>query len=138
MLELPKLHAGLKGTAALLVGVEHTAPRIGSGLFFVLATSAMTNLMEAAARAAVEEMLPAGYQCLGTHFDVRHLAATPVEMHVRALAELIAIDGRRLSFRVEVRDEKEVIGEGMHQRTVVNVDRFDERVQKNWIVWVRT
>jgi fluoroacetyl-CoA thioesterase len=62
--------------------------------------------------------------------DVRHFAATPVGMRVRAAAELIAIDNRTLSFCVEARDEKEAIGNGTHQRVVVNVARFDERVQK--------
>jgi fluoroacetyl-CoA thioesterase len=96
----------------------------------VLATPVMINLIEAAALAAAEHLLPAGHQSLGIHLDVRHFAATPVGMRVYATAELIGIDGRTLSFRVEARDEREPIGDGRHERVVVNVARFDQRVQR--------
>jgi fluoroacetyl-CoA thioesterase len=130
MIDLSPLKIGLTGSADLLVGVEHTAPSIGSGLVPVLATPVMINLIEAAALAAVEHLLPAGHQSLGIHLDVRHFAATPIGMRAYATAELIAVEGRTLSFRVEARDEKEAIGGGSHQRVVVNVARFDARVQK--------
>src|SRR5476649_1053244 len=130
MIELSQLQIGLTGTAQLLVGVEHTAPSIGSGKVPVLATPVMINLIEAAALAAVERLLPAGHQSLGIHLDVRHFAATPIGMRVTAIAALTTIDGRTLSFRVEARDEREPIGSGTHQRVVVNVARFDERVQR--------
>ena len=129
-MDLSKLHVGLKGSAELLVGEEHTAPRVGSGRVAVLATPVMINLIEAAALAACEEQLPEGFQSLGIHLDVRHFAATPVGMRVRATAELVGIDKRTLSFRVEARDDREVIGDGTHERVIVNVARFDERVQK--------
>ena len=129
-IDLYALKPGLTGSADLLVGVEHTAPSIGSGLVPVLATPVMINVIEAAALAAVEHLLPAGHQSLGIHLDVRHFAATPIGMRVRATAELVAVDGRTLSFRVEARDDKEPIGDGSHQRVVVNVARFDARVQK--------
>jgi predicted thioesterase len=124
------LKPGLKGTAELLVGEEHTAPRVGSGRVHVLATPVMINVIEAAALAAVEHLLPAGHQSLGIHLDIRHFAATPIGMRVRATAELTAVDGRTLTFRIAARDEREPIGDGSHQRVVVNVARFDERVQK--------
>jgi predicted thioesterase len=89
----------------------------------------MINLMEAAALDAVEKLLPAGHQSLGIRLDVRHYAATPVGMRVRVTAELIKVDGRTLDFRVAARDDKEPIGDGLHQRVVVNVERFDKRVQ---------
>jgi fluoroacetyl-CoA thioesterase len=127
---LSDLNPGLTGTAELVVGTEHTAPSIGSGLVPVLATPVMINLIEAAALEAVEHLLPAGHQSLGIHLDIRHFAATPIGMRVTATAELITVDGRTLSFRVEARDEKEPIGDGSHQRVVVNVARFDARVQK--------
>jgi predicted thioesterase len=130
MVELSSLKPGLRGAADLLVGVEHTAPRVGSGRVPVLATPVMINVIEAAALAAVEHLLPAGHQSLGIHLDVRHFAATPVGMRVRAAAELTGVDGRTLSFRVEAHDDKEPIGEGTHQRVVVNVARFDQRVQR--------
>jgi fluoroacetyl-CoA thioesterase len=128
--DLSNLRIGLKGSADLLVGLEHTAPRVGSGRVGVLATPVMINVIEAAALAAVEHLLPSGYQSLGIHLDVRHFAATPVGMRVTASSELIGIDGRTLLFRVEARDEKEPIGGGLHERVVVNVARFDLRVQK--------
>src|SRR6202030_4643886 len=129
-IDLLQLKRGLTGSAELLVGVEHTAPSIGSGLVPVLATPVMINVIEAAALAAVEHLLPAGHQSLGIHLDVRHFAATPIGMNVTATAELTAVEGRTLSFRVEARDDKEPIGGGSHQRVVVNVARFDERVQR--------
>jgi fluoroacetyl-CoA thioesterase len=130
MIDLSNLRTGLTGTARVLVGVEHTAPSIGSGKVPVLGTPVMITLIEAAALAAIEHLLPAGHQSLGIHLDVRHFAATPIGMHVTATAELIAVEGRTLSFRVAARDDKEPIGGGSHQRVVVNVARFDERVQK--------
>ena len=130
MVDLSQLRPGLKGSAEVVVGDTHTAPFVGSGRVRVLATPVMINLMEGAALDAVEKLLPAGHQSLGIHLDVRHYAATPVGMRVRATAELVKVDGRTLDFRVEARDEKEAIGDGLHQRVVVNVARFDQRVQK--------
>lgn len=121
---------GARGSADLLVGPEHTAPHVGSGKIAVLATPVMVNLMESAALAAVEADLPAGYQTLGIRLDVTHVAATPVGMRVRARAELTKVDGRRLTFRVIAEDERELIGEGTHERVIVNVERFDRRVQE--------
>lgn len=129
-MDLSNLQVGLKGSAELLVDVEHTAPRVGSGRVPVLATPVMINVIEAAALAAVEHLLPIGHQSLGIHLDVRHFAATPVGMRVRATSELIGIDGRTLLFKVEAYDEREAIGDGWHKRVVVNVARFDQRVQR--------
>jgi fluoroacetyl-CoA thioesterase len=124
------IQPGLIGSASLTVAEEHTAPRVGSGRVHVLATPVMINLIEAAALQAVERLLPAGHQSLGTLLNVRHIAATPVGMRVTAQAEVIAVDGRTIRFRVEARDERELIGEGEHERVVVNVAKFDQRVQR--------
>ena len=126
----PQLKPGLVGQATLVVAAEHTAPRVGSGRVHVLATPVMINLIEAAALDAVENLLPAGCQSLGTLLNVRHIAATPVGMRVVATAEVIAVEGRTIQFRVEARDERELIGDGTHERVVVNVAKFDERVQR--------
>ena len=75
-------------------------------------------------------MLPPGQQSLGTLLNVTHTAATPVGMRVSAAAELIQIEGRLLTFRVSAADAVEPIGEGTHQRVVVTLERFDQRVQK--------
>lgn len=127
VLDLP---AGLTGTAELVVGEQHTAPRIGSGRIHVLATPVMINLIEAAALAAVEQSLPEHHQSLGTHLDITHVAATPVGLHVIARAELTRIDGRRLTFRIWADDERDRIGEGTHERIIVDVARFDARAQE--------
>lgn len=124
-----EIAAGLEGIAELIVGEEHTAPRIGSGKVHVLATPVMINLIEAAALAAIEHLLPAGHQSLGTRLEVRHIAATPVGMRVRATATVLAVEGRMVRFGVEAHDEKEPIGGGLHERVVVNVAKFDQRVQ---------
>lgn len=129
MSALAELHAGLKGEATLVVAEEHTAARVGSGRIHVLATPVMINLFEAAALAAVEPMLPTGHQSLGTVLNVRHIAATPVGMRVTATAEVTAVEGRTVHFRLEARDEVDLIGDGSHERVVVNVAKFDLRVQ---------
>jgi predicted thioesterase len=125
-----QIAAGMSGSAELVIGEEHTAPRIGSGKVHVLATPVMINLIEAAALAAVEHLLPQGYQSLGTHLDVHHVAATPVGMRVKATAEVVKMENRTVYFRVEARDEKDLIGHGTHERVVVNVAKFDQRVQR--------
>jgi fluoroacetyl-CoA thioesterase len=127
---LARINPGLAGTAELVVAAEHTAPFVGSGRIAVLATPVMINLFEAAALAAVEHLLPAGHQSLGIHLDVSHTAATPVGLRVTASAEVLRLEGRTVTFRVEARDPFEVIGGGTHQRVVVSVERFDARVQR--------
>jgi predicted thioesterase len=129
-MDLDRIHPGLSGSAELLVGEEHTAPRIGSGKVHVLATPVMINLIEAAALQAVEHLLPPGYQSLGTVLNVRHIAATPVGMRARATAEVVKVEGRTIFFKVEASDARDLIGDGTHERVVVNVAKFDERVQK--------
>ena len=130
MVDFSHLPIGRQGSAELVVDDAHTAPRIGSGRVRVLATPVMINVMEAAALDAVEALLPEGHQSLGIKLDVSHHAATPVGMRIVATARLVGVEGRRLRFEVEARDEKETIGGGTHERVVVNVARFDERVQK--------
>ena len=127
---LDRIVPGLIGTAELIVGPEHTAPFVGSGRIAVLATPVMINLIEAAALAAVEHLLPAGHQSLGIQLDISHTAATPMGLRVIATAEVSRVEGRTISFRVTARDELETIGGGTHRRVVVSVSRFDERVQR--------
>jgi len=127
---LDRITPGLYGTADLVVGPEHTAPFVGSGRIAVLATPVMINVIEAAALAAVEHLLPAGHQSLGIHLNVSHVAATPVGLRVTARAEVLRVEGRTITFGVEANDEFERIGGGTHQRVVVSVARFDERVQR--------
>jgi len=127
---LAQIRPGMTGSAEIVVGPEHTAPFVGSGRIAVLATPVMINVIEAAALAAVEHLLPAGHQSLGIRLDVSHTAATPVGLRVTATAEVLRLDGRTVTFRVEARDEFEPIGGGTHERVVVSVARFDERVRR--------
>jgi len=130
-LNLPQeLKTGLTGAAEIVVGTRDTAPHVGSGKIGVLATPIMVNLMESAALQAVERFMPPGYQTVGTHLDVKHFAATPVGLRVRAGAELVRIEGRTLTFRIHAEDERERVGEGVHERLIINVERFDQRMQK--------
>jgi fluoroacetyl-CoA thioesterase len=129
-MELAALKPGLTGRAELVVGEEHTAPRVGSGRVHVLATPVMINLFEAAALDAIEHLLPPGYQSLGTRLDVRHIAATPVGMKVSVSVKVLKIEGRIVLFSLQAHDEKELIGDGQHERVVVNVEKFDQRVAR--------
>jgi len=130
MIDLSRITAGLKGTAHIFVGPEHTAPFVGSGRIPVLATPVMINVIEAAALNAIEHLLPQGHQSLGTQLDVSHVAATPVGLRVTATAEVLQLDGRTVTFRVQARDDVEAIGGGTHRRVVVSVARFDARIQR--------
>lgn len=125
-----QLHPGLNGQTEIVVGTRDTAAHVGSGKIKVLATPVLVSLMEEAALNAVEGLLPAGHQTVGTRLDITHVAATPVGLHVIARAELTHVDGRRLTFRVWADDERDRIGEGTHERIIVNVARFDERAQE--------
>ena len=120
---------GLQGSTEIMVGTRDTAPHVGSGKIKVLATPVLVMLLEEAALNAVEGFLPAGHQTVGTRLDVSHTAATPVGMRVYAHAEVSRVEGRKLVFRVWAEDEVERIGEGMHERIIVNVGRFDIRTQ---------
>lgn len=120
---------GSIGSRVITVTEEHTAPFVGSGRVRVLATPVMINLFEAAALEAIEHLLPEGHQSLGTHLNISHIAATPVGMRVTATAEVIAVEGRVVRFNVSARDERELIGEGLHDRVIVNVAKFVLRVQ---------
>jgi fluoroacetyl-CoA thioesterase len=122
------IQPGLKGTVRLVVAEEHTAKHLGSGGVYVLATPQMVLLMERAGVAAIDHLLPEGYLTVGAHLDVRHLAPTPVGFEVVATAELIEVEGRRLTFRVQVHDEIELVGDGTHERVIISMQRFGERV----------
>lgn len=120
---------GLVGEVTLVVAPAQLASAYGSGAIDVLATPAMIALMEDAAARAVQPALPSGAITVGTRVDVRHLAATPPGVEVRARAELVEVDGRRLVFRVEAFDPTEQIGEGTHERAIVDPARLLARAQ---------
>jgi fluoroacetyl-CoA thioesterase len=126
---MEEITTGLVGQSEMVVHEENTARHLGSGNVAVLSTPEMVRLMEQAAVAAVDHLLPDGYRTVGVEMHVRHLAATPVGMRVRVQAELVAIEGRKLTFRVEAFDEVERIGGGEHRRVIIDLERFKERFE---------
>jgi fluoroacetyl-CoA thioesterase len=122
------LQTGMTGESKTTVVHENTAAAVGAGGVEVFGTPMMIALMENAAWRAVAQGLDEGYVTVGTLVHVSHLAATPIGQQVRATAELIEVDGRRLVFKVEAFDEHQKIGEGRHERFIVNLERFLQRV----------
>lgn len=119
---------GLRAEVRRKVTPEITARHLGSGNVEVLATPAMIALMEQAAVQAVDPLLPPGQKTVGVAVDVKHMAPTPVGMEVRAVAELLEVDGRKLLFKVEAYDEKEKVGEGFHRRVIIDLEQFAAKV----------
>ncbi len=123
---VPGLSAELKHVVSEL----DTASHWGSGGLPVFSTPALVGLMESAAVIALRGHLPAGQTTVGGHIDVHHLAPTPVGMQVRALAELVAVDRRRLVFKVQAWDDHELIGEADHERFVIDETKFMAKAKK--------
>ena len=122
---------GARGTFSLRVKPEHLASRFKDPMLpNVLATPVMILIMENAALDAIRSYLDPSESAVGIAVDVRHLAATPVGHEVRAEAEVVKVEGRRVEFRVSARDESEEIGRGTHQRMVVDLARLNERLAR--------
>ncbi|HYF79091.1 MAG TPA: thioesterase family protein [Symbiobacteriaceae bacterium] len=119
---------GLTGEAHTTVTEASTAAAVGSGGIAVFSTPMMIALMENAALQAVQPYLAEGESTVGTLINIKHMAATPLGMQVRAVARLDAVEGRRLLFTIEAFDQVEKIGEGSHERVVITVERFLARV----------
>src|SRR6202047_2870424 len=128
MREIP---LGAKGTFTLRVLPEHLANQFKDAMLpQVFATPVMVLMMENAALNAIRPFLDSGESAVGTAIDVRHLAATPVGNDVRAEAEVVKVDGKRIEFKVSACDEIEEIGRGTHQRMVIDLRSFNERLAK--------
>lgn len=123
------LQPGLSAEVELTVGETETAAHLGSGSLAVYATPALVALMENAAVHALEGHLPPGQTTVGGQIDVRHLAATPVGMRVRAHAELVEIQGHKLTFHIQAWDETEKIGEARHVRFLIEEEKFMGKVK---------
>ena len=115
---------GMKGEVGTLVEREDTAAEVGSGSLLVYATPCMVALMEGAACEAVRQAMSEGETTVGVSLEISHLSATPVGLEVRAEAEVIAVEGRMITFCVTAYDEAGKIGEGTHKRCVVSAQRF--------------
>ena len=116
------VQAGLKGKSEFIVTSSNTAKNIGSGSLEVLATPMLVALMENAAIKALN--LPEDQTSVGIYLEVKHFAATPMGMQVWAEAEIMEVEGRKLVYKLEAYDEKEKIGEGRHERFIVNCEKF--------------
>lgn len=121
------LEIGMKGEQTLTVDGTNTADVYKSGELPVFATPAMIGLMEFTASQSVDKELAAGQSTVGTRIDVKHVAATPVGMQVTCISELTEIDRRRLVFRVQAMDDCGIIGEGIHERFIIDREKFLER-----------
>ena len=120
---------GARGTATLRVQPEHLADRFKDAILpQVLATPVMILIMENAALNAIRPFLDAGESAVGTAVAVKHFAATPVGHEVRATAEVVGIEGKRIDFKVSASDGKEEIGNGTHQQIVIDLRSFNERL----------
>lgn len=124
---MSELTVGMKGSAEVEVVHENTAAAVGSGALEVFATPSMIALMEKAALELAGKYLEEGQGTVGIEMNVQHLAATPVGMTVRAEVELIAIEKRVLTFKVEAYAGQELIGTGLHKRCIVLNERFMEK-----------
>ncbi|MDR2485092.1 MAG: thioesterase family protein [Treponema sp.] len=123
------LKTGMKGERTALVTEQNTAAALGSGGLPVFATPAMAALMEGACVASVDPALPEGFSTVGTVLEIKHTAATPLGMTIRACGELVGIDGRELAFQVEAFDGAGKIGEGSHKRFIIENDKFLKKAQ---------
>jgi fluoroacetyl-CoA thioesterase len=126
------LEAGLTAQAETEVTAEMLASRVGSGEVDGLATPWMVALMEDVSIKAIASGLPSEMTTVGTRLDVTHVAPTPVGMKVTASATLAEVDGRRLVFSVSVADEAGPVGKGVHERFMVDRQRFAERIAARW------
>ncbi len=124
------LEAGMWAETEIVVTDAMTAAAVGSGLVAGLSTPSMIGLMEGAAVKAVSAHLEAGTSTVGSRIDVAHLAPTPVGMSVRARAVLDVVEGRRLVFSVSVADEVGEVGRGTHERFVIDLARFAQRMNE--------
>ncbi len=124
------LQTGLTCETREEVTKDNVASKYGSGIVAVYSTPAMVGLMEGASLSSVAPLLPEGWSTVGMSVEIKHLAATPIGMTVRAKAELITIEGRKLVFKVEAFDDKEKIGEGIHERYIIDMGKFIAKIEE--------
>jgi fluoroacetyl-CoA thioesterase len=123
------LQAGMTREEVFTVESQHSAAHVGSGSARVLATPWLIAFMERTARDLLAAVLPAGYSSVGVHVDIRHVAPSPVGSRVRSRVEVTAIQGVKVDFSARLWDEQELVGEGTHQRVVIEEERFLRRIE---------
>lgn len=119
---------GIKHEIQIVVDDKNAISFLGNDRARVLGTPWMIASMEMTARNAVAALLPAGYDTVGTMVNVRHVSAAPMGAAVRFTAELLEVKERRLYYRVECHGPRGVVGEGTHERFIINVERFAKRL----------
>ena len=124
------LTVGLKGRQEVIVSEANSAKTMGSGTLDVFATPAMIALMEETAWKSVQPHLEEGQGSVGIQLNVDHVAATPLGMKVHCESEVTAVEGRKLTFKVEAYDESGLIGKGTHERFVVENEKFQGKANK--------
>ncbi len=124
------LEVGKQFSVEVMVDEHNVAGAVGSGLVQVFATPSMIAQMEFAASKCMQEMLGEGQSSVGAHVNVSHTAATPIGMKVFTTATVTEVDGRKVEFKVESRDEKGPVGSGTHTRFVIDVEKFMKRMQE--------
>ena len=122
-----EITVGMKGEVGTLVEREDTAKEVGSGSLLVYATPCMVALMEGAACEAIQDALSDSQTTVGTELNIQHISATPVGLEVRAEAEVVAVEGKVITFEVKAFDEAGEIGKGTHKRVIVNTQKFLEK-----------
>jgi fluoroacetyl-CoA thioesterase len=125
---MASIPVGLKGEHRCVVTSDIAIDFLGVEGTRVLGTPFMIMLLEMTARNSLLPLLDPGYDSVGTEVNIRHLAATPMDMEVTFKSEVIAVDDRRVRFKVEAFDPKEQIADGTHERFIVNVERFAKRL----------
>ena len=121
---------GIKGREEAVVLPELTAKHIGSGTVPVLATPMMIALMEKTCRLSVKPYLEEGQETVGTHVDVSHNSATPEGMTVWCESEVVEIDRRKITFKVVVYDKDGIVGQGTHERFIIDENRFRDKMEQ--------
>jgi predicted thioesterase len=121
---------GLKGKREFIVEEKHTAYHLGSGGVHVFSTPSMVSLMEGASVNAIDPLLPEGQMSVGVDISAKHLAATPLGKLVRAEAEVVGVEKRRVMFVIKAWDEHELIGEATHTRFIIDLDRYTQRLKE--------
>lgn len=121
------IETGIKGKQTVTADASNSAKTMGSGSLDVFATPAMVALMEKTAVKSLGAVLEEGQTTVGIALDIKHSAATPLGMTVTCESELVAVEGRKLTFAVTASDERGVIGSGMHERFIVDAERFQEK-----------
>lgn len=124
------IQIGAKASYKVIVDTSNTAKSMGSGSLDVFATPSMVAIMEKASTMALESYLEDGTTTVGTALDITHVSATPIGMNVYATSEVVAVNNREITFKVQAFDDAGLIGEGTHKRFIVMAEKFQNKANK--------